>query len=290
MARPQSRATTAVASVLLPLLFLVGDALLHPHPALPPATSATSSNTPQLGLHGISASSSPRYGRRRRRPNDPHLGSHPAASSVSSAASSSRVSRLNDAFASAAERTAPTVMSISSGNLDVSIFPSSGGGGGSARGAKLTIKASHVDPDTGTRRTWTATRSEKDFFALGVTLMGQLGGSTLERRVPSPPPEGSSPAIYQVFLRRLIGLPDATALPALYEFLDTPSELVQEPVLFGEVRRAEVLLCHVTFNTTHPPLRYASESRGLLLCRNGGGRLLGQYQLAFSVGVAHESL
>lgn len=130
-------------------------------------------------------------------------------------------------------------MSISSGSLDVSIFPSGDARitrSGSSRGAKLTIKASHVDPETGTRRTWTATRSEKDFFALGVTLMGQLGGATLERRVPSPPPEGSSPATYQVYLRRLIGLPDATTLPALYEFLDTPAELVQEPVLFGEVK------------------------------------------------------
>lgn len=145
---------------------------------------------------------------------------------------------------------ASTVMSISSGNLDVSIFPSDDaritrGGTSSVRGAKLTIKASHVDPDTGTRRTWMATRSEKDFFALGVTLMGQLGGSTLERRVPSPPPEGSSPAIYQVYLRRLIGLPDATTLPVLYEFLDTPSELVQEPVLFGEVSVKKASTCRM---------------------------------------------
>lgn len=126
-------------------------------------------------------------------------------------------------------------MSISSGSLDISIFPS-GGGGGSLRAVKLTIKASHVDPDTGTRRTWTATRSEKDFSSLGVALMGQLGGSTLERPVPSPPPEGSSPATFQAYLRRLVVLPEATTLPVLYEFLDTPAELVQEPVLFGEVR------------------------------------------------------
>eukprot|EP00752_Nemacystus_decipiens_P012517 g11086.t1 len=237
MARPRSRATAAVVSVLLLLLFIVGDALLHPYSALP-ATSATTGNTPPLGLRGSSASS-PSYRRRRRRPQDPHLGSHVAASPSSpSPSSSSRVSRLDDAVASAAERmmAASTVMSISSGNLEVSIFPSDSRTtqGGSTRGAKLIIKASHVDTDTGTRRTWTATRSEKDFFALGATIMGQLG-ATLERRVPSPPPEGSSAAIYQVYLRRLIGLPDATALPALYEFLDTPSELVQEPVLFGEV-------------------------------------------------------
>eukprot|EP00903_Cladosiphon_okamuranus_P020537 g18851.t1 len=146
---------------------------------------------------------------------------------------------LDDAVASAVERMeSMTVMSLSSGSLDVSIFPSDARitrSAGGASGAKLTIIASHVDSDTGTRRTWTATRSEKDFFAFGATLMGQLGGSTLERRVPSPPPEGSSAAIYQVYLRRLIGLPDATTLPALYEFLDTPSELVQEPVLLGEV-------------------------------------------------------
>lgn len=68
--------------------------------------------------------------------------------------------------------------------------------------------------------------------------MGQLGGGSIGRQVPAGPPRGSAPAVYQVYLRRLIDIPDATSLPALYEFLDTPAELVQEPVLFGEVKYA----------------------------------------------------
>ncbi|CBJ27131.1 hypothetical protein Esi_0055_0104 [Ectocarpus siliculosus] len=122
-------------------------------------------------------------------------------------------------------RTAATTYSGSS---------SSGGGGGG--GTKLlSIQASYVELGTGTRRTWTASRSEKDFFALGVTLMGKLAGSAADAKVPGPPPEGSSPAVFEVYLRRLIDVPVVTSLPALYEFLDAPPDLVQEPVLFGEV-------------------------------------------------------
>lgn len=34
----------------------------------------------------------------------------------------------------------------------------------------------------------------------------------------------------------MIDVPLATSVPALYEFLDAPPELTQEPVLHGEVR------------------------------------------------------
>ncbi|CAN0445631.1 unnamed protein product, partial [Scytosiphon promiscuus] len=99
----------------------------------------------------------------------------------------------------------------------------------------LTIRTSYLDPGTGTRRAWTADRSERDFFALGVTLMRQLGGSTADIRVPGPPQEGSAPAVFETYLRRLLGVPEVTSLPALYDFLDAPQDLVQEPVLYGEV-------------------------------------------------------
>ncbi|CAM9615751.1 unnamed protein product, partial [Laminaria digitata] len=103
----------------------------------------------------------------------------------------------------------------------------------SSRISNLAIKASHLDPNTGVRRTWTTLRSEQELFALGITLRSALRGAG---EITSPPPPGSAPAVLQGYLRRLIDVPLATSIPALYEFLDAPPELTQEPVLLGEVR------------------------------------------------------
>lgn len=100
----------------------------------------------------------------------------------------------------------------------------------------MTIQATYVDPDTRVRSTWTAGRTEEDFYGLGVRLMGALSGRGGASRLPGPPPSGSSPAVFEGYLRRLLYVPEVTSIPALCAFLDVPPGLAQEPdVLFGEV-------------------------------------------------------
>lgn len=119
------------------------------------------------------------------------------------------------------------MMSISAGDLRITVVTVPG-----AYSTELSIKASHVDPRRGIHRTWVAHRSEKDFVALGTALMGALGSGS---GVPGPPPLGSSPAVLEGYLRRLIDVPMVTGQPALYDFLEAPSDVTQEPVLLGEV-------------------------------------------------------
>lgn len=240
--RPRAAAATA-ATIITPFLLSTTDAFLHPA-----HLTAQQSNivTPQQPAPVLQRSA---FSRHYCGTNSPQTVCYSRPPS-----SSSRVSRLHDAAASAAARVESTpTMSIASENLDVFVTllegsrsssssvtgsrssSSSSRSGRSSSGAKLTIRTSYLDPDTGTRRSWTTNRWEKDFFALGVTLMRQLGGSTADVRVPGPPREGSPPAVFEIYLRRLLGVPEVTSLPALYDFLDVPPDLVQEPVLFGEV-------------------------------------------------------
>ncbi|CAN0000871.1 unnamed protein product [Ectocarpus sp. 12 AP-2014] len=236
------RSVVASAAALIPFLLLAADALLHPTRLTTPAKPA-GSNKPGAAPVQQCSTIPQQYFCFRRTSN--HRGDISSCCSSSSSSSSSsprsRSSRLEDALSST------TRMSLAAEGLDVWVVSddgrttttyrgssaSSGGGGGGAK--LLSIQASYVEPGTGTRRTWTASRSEKDFFALGVTLMGKLAGSAADAKVPGPPPEGSSPVVFEVYLRRLIDVPVVTSLPALYEFLDAPPDLVQEPVLFGEV-------------------------------------------------------
>lgn len=119
------------------------------------------------------------------------------------------------------------IMSVSPEYLRVSV----------ARGPSSTtliIQASYIDPDTRIRRSWTANRSEQDFFALGVNVIGALGGE--EEKLPGPPRMGSSPAVFEGYLRRLVDANLVTSLPAFYSFIDAPQDLIaQDPVLIGEV-------------------------------------------------------
>lgn len=135
---------------------------------------------------------------------------------------------LYDDSISPSSKTFPElIMSVSPEYLRVSV----------ARGPSSTtliIQASYIDPDTRVRRSWTANRSEQDFFALGVNVIGALGGE--EERLPGPPRMGSSPAVFEGYLRRLVNANLVTSLPAFYSFLDAPQDLMaQEPVLIGEV-------------------------------------------------------
>lgn len=136
--------------------------------------------------------------------------------------------QLYDESISPLSKTFPELMmSVSPEYLRVSV----------ARGptsTTLIIQASYIDPDTRILRSWTANRSEQDFFALGVNVIGALGSG--EERLPGPPRMGSSPAVFEGYLRRLVDAHLVTSLPAFYSFLDAPQDLMaQEPVLIGEV-------------------------------------------------------
>ncbi|CAB1115723.1 unnamed protein product [Ectocarpus sp. CCAP 1310/34] len=233
------RSVVASTAALIPFLLLAADALLHPTRLTTPAKPAGSNKPGAAPVPQCSTLPQQYFCFRRTSKYRGDISSRCSSSSSSSSTSPrSRSSRLEDALSYT------TRMSLAAEGLDVWVVSddgrttttysgSSGGGGGGAK--LLSIQASYVEPGTGTRRTWTASRSEKDFFALGVTLMGKLAGSAADAKVPGPPPEGSSPVVFEVYLRRLIDVPVVTSLPALYEFLDAPPDLVQEPVLFGEV-------------------------------------------------------
>lgn len=130
------------------------------------------------------------------------------------------------ASATSTATTSPSMMSISAEDPRITVTVQG------SYNTELSIKASHVDHKKGVHRTWIAHRSEKDFFILGTSLMGALGGGS---GLPGPPPVGSSPAVLEGYLRRLLDVPMVTSQPAMYDFLQAPPDVAQEPVLFGEV-------------------------------------------------------
>eukprot|EP00904_Undaria_pinnatifida_P010957 jgi/Undpi1/6992/HiC_scaffold_21.g09466.m1 len=197
------------------------------------ATAAGGGTSGARSWLGSSLAASFNYGRRR------------ATSTASVAASA-------PSAATASETTTTTNMSLSAQDLEITVILSSRSSSSSppspfrpaattseassstgSGASTLTIKASHLDPNTGVRRTWSTLRSEQEFSAVGITLRGALRRGSGELVVPPPP--GSAPAVFQGYLRRMIDVPLATSVPALYEFLDAPPELTQEPVLHGEI-------------------------------------------------------
>lgn len=148
------------------------------------------------------------------------------------------------ASATSTTTTSPSMMSISAEDPRITVTVQG------SYSTELSIKTSHVDHKKGVHRTWIAHRSEKDFFILGTSLMGALGGGS---GLPGPPPVGSSPAVLEGYLRRLLDVPMVTSQPALYDFLQAPPDVAQEPVLFGEVcglwdtGRVACVDCHVSY-------------------------------------------
>ena len=220
------RGLVAIATLVLPFIFLATNGFVHNTPMAP-----TGSRTETRKYYGLSSPAQHQHQQlgglpirflhyRRRQPRNQisekrnvcnrYLRRHPPTSS-------SRVSP-------------PRMISISAEDLHVSVVSG-------AASTTLVVQASYIDPHTKIRRTWTASRSEQDFYDLGVSLMGALGGAG--GKLPGPPRMGSSPAVLEGYLRRLMGVPVVTSLPALYVFLDAPQDLTdQEPVLFGEVYRS----------------------------------------------------
>lgn len=96
----------------------------------------------------------------------------------------------------------------------------------------VTISLSSFDHDAGIHRTWTTTRAEPEFAALGVRLKKVLGADC----VPTPPLPYSSPAVLEGYLQQVLELPDALRLPLVNDFLELPAHMAPEPVLSGEVR------------------------------------------------------
>lgn len=154
-------------------------------------------------------------------------GSHTAWRSYGGLGCSRRHSKREQRQLKRRDSNSPIKMSISVGDLRITVTEHVS----YAAKNHLRIETWRVDKDTGMRRTWTAHRSEDDFARLAFALRGALGSSSM----PTPPPPDSSPSVFEGFLRRVLEMPSAMSQPVVYEFLEAPADVTQEPVLFGEV-------------------------------------------------------
>lgn len=122
----------------------------------------------------------------------------------------------------------PLNMGISAENLRVAVSQQDSD---FSTNVYLYIEASYHDRDRGILRTWTTRRSEAEFTALGLRLIGILGASS----VPAPPPSSCSVALMEGYLRRVLTSPRVMGLPVVHDFLEIPPDMIREPVLLGEV-------------------------------------------------------
>ncbi|KAG5190113.1 hypothetical protein JKP88DRAFT_267040 [Tribonema minus] len=84
------------------------------------------------------------------------------------------------------------------------------------------------------RRTWSVVRSDAQFAALSDAILAALAAGTAPPPLRYPGPAAGADALER-YLAQLLRSGAALASPDLYAFLAAPPDVVEEPVLIGEV-------------------------------------------------------